>query len=235
MAIFGANSLSLNHMPNQFSAPHAWSLSPREAIQLQKQLANQVITQDELNQVNFVAGVDVGFENNNQITRAAVAVLSYPELQLIEHSIARRPTEFPYVPGLLSFREIPAILDALNQLTQLPDLLLCDGQGLAHPRRFGIACHLGVITGLPSIGVGKTRLTGKHGPVPKEKGKWAALMDRDETIGAVLRTRQAVKPVYISSGHKISLNTSIRYVMGCITRYKLPETTRWAHRLASES
>lgn len=220
-------------MPNQFSAPHAWSLSPSEAIQLQKQLASQVITQDEINQIDFVAGVDVGFENNNQITRAAVAVLSYPELQLIEHSIARRPTEFPYVPGLLSFREIPAVLDALNQLTQLPDLLLCDGQGLAHPRRFGIACHLGVITGLPSIGVGKTRLTGKHGPVPEEKGKWAALMDGDETIGAVLRTRQGVKPIYISSGHKISLNTSIRYVMGCITRYKLPETTRWAHRLAS--
>ena len=233
MAIFGVSSLSLNPMPNQFSPPHGWNLSPREAIQLQKQLANQVITKDELNQINFVAGVDVGFENNNQITRAAVAVLSYPELQLIEHRIARRPTEFPYIPGLLSFREIPAVLDALNQLTQLPDLLLCDGQGFAHPRRFGIACHLGVITGLPSIGVGKTRLTGKHGTVPKEKGKWATLMDGDETIGAVLRTRQGVKPIYISSGHKISLNTSIHYVMGCITRYKLPETTRWAHRLAS--
>ncbi len=233
MVISGESSLSLEQMSNQFRAPHAWNISPSEAIQLQKRLADQVIRRDEFSRINFVAGVDVGFEHNNQITRAAVVVLDYPHLQLIEHVIARRPTEFPYIPGLLSFRELPAVLDALNQLKQLPDLLLCDGQGLAHPRRFGIACHLGVITGLPALGVGKTRLTGKHGPVPEIKGEWTALMDRDETIGAVLRSRQGIKPIYISIGHKISLETSISYVMGCITRYKLPETTRLAHRFAS--
>ncbi len=217
----------------QYRAPHAWNLSPSDAIQLQKNLAAQVIRQDQLNTINSVAGVDVGFEENNRITRAAVVVLDFPSLELVEYSIARRPTEFAYIPGLLSFREIPAVLDALNKLNQPPGLILCDGQGLAHPRRLGIACHLGIITKLPTIGVGKTRLTGKHGPVPEIKGEWTALKDRDETIGAVLRSRQGVKPIYVSVGHMISLETAISYVMRCITRYKLPETTRWAHRLAS--
>lgn len=217
----------------RYRAPHAWDLSPGDAIQLQKKLAFQVIRQDQFDTINTVAGVDVGFEDNNCVTRAAVAVFDYPSLERVEYSIARRPTEFPYIPGLLSFREIPAVLDALNKLNRPPDLILCDGQGLAHPRRLGIACHLGIITRLPTIGVGKTRLTGKHGPVPEKKGAWTALLDGDETIGAVLRSRQGVKPIYISLGHKISLETAIDYVMGCITRYKLPETTRWAHRLAS--
>jgi len=214
-------------------APHPWQLTPTEAIQLQKQLATQVIYSDQFTQVNYVAGVDVGFEKNNQITRAAVAVLSYPELELVEYAIARRPTEFPYIPGLLSFREIPSVLDALNKIKQAPDLLLCDGQGIAHPRRLGIAAHLGIICDLPSIGVGKSRLVGRHEAAPENKGGWTALIDHGETIGAVLRTRIGVKPLYISSGHKVCLETAIKYVMACITRYKLPETTRWAHRLAS--
>ena len=216
-----------------YHAPHPWQLSPAEAIQLQKQLAIQVIRSDQFTQVNHVAGVDVGFENNNQITRAAVAVLSYPELELVEYAIARRPTKFPYIPGLLSFREIPSVLDALNKIKQTPDLLLCDGQGIAHPRRLGIATHLGIICDLPSIGVGKSRLIGRHEAVPDIKGEWTALIDHGETIGAVLRTRPGVKPLYVSSGHKICLESAIKYVMACVTRYKLPETTRWAHRLAS--
>ena len=217
----------------EYHAPHPWHLSPAEAIHLQKQLAIQVICNDQFTQVNYVAGVDVGFENNNQITHAAVAVLRYPELELVEYAIARRPTEFPYIPGLLSFREIPSVLDALNKLKQTPDLLLCDGQGIAHPRRLGIATHLGIICDLPSIGVGKSRLIGRHEAIPEKKGEWTALIDRGETIGAVLRTRTGVKPLYVSSGHKICLESAIKYVMACITRYKLPETTRWAHRLAS--
>ena len=218
---------------HRYQAPHLWQLSPTDAIQLQKQLATQVIRNDKFGEINYVAGVDVGFENNNQITRAAVAVLCFPELELVEHAIARRPTEFPYIPGLLSFREIPSVLDALNKIKQTPDLLLCDGQGIAHPRRLGIAAHLGIISDLPSIGVGKSRLIGKHEAVPETKGEWTALIDHGETIGAVLRTRPGIKPLYISSGHKICLESAIKYVMACITRYKLPETTRWAHRLAS--
>lgn len=212
---------------------HPWNLLPREAIALQEALKGSIITEDRLSPVNRVAGVDVGFENEGSITRAAVAVLSYPQLELVESAIARRPTSFPYVPGLLSFREIPAVLDALKKLLNPPDLLLCDGQGIAHPRRLGIASHLGLLVDIPSIGVGKTRLWGKHGAVPEEKGAWTPLRDGVEIIGAVLRTRVGVKPLYISSGHRVSLETAIRYVMGCVRRYKLPETTRQAHRLAS--
>jgi deoxyribonuclease V len=137
------------------------------------------------------------------------------------------------VPGLLSFRETPAVLEALGRLSERPDLLLCDGQGYAHPRRFGLACHLGVLTGLPSIGVAKSRLIGTHGALPKEKGAWVPLLDGDEAVGAVLRTRDGVAPLYVSIGHRVSLPTAIRWVLACTTRYRLPETTRQAHRLAS--
>ncbi|MGR6121122.1 MAG: deoxyribonuclease V [Candidatus Nitrosoglobus sp.] len=212
---------------------HSWNLSPREAMALQRQLASQVITEDRFGQVQAVAGVDVGFEEQGKITRAAVVVLRLDGLSLIEQVIARQPTRFPYIPGLLSFRECPAILAALEKLTVLPDLLLCDGQGIAHPRRFGIACHLGVLTNLPSIGVGKSRLVGKHGPVPDTRGDWTPLVDRRETVGAVLRTRTGVSPIFVSPGHRISLPTAIDYVMACTTRYRLPETTRAADKLAS--
>jgi deoxyribonuclease V len=144
------------------------------------------------------------------------------------------PTQFPYVPGLLSFREIPAILKALEQLKQIPDVLICDGQGLAHPRRLGIACHLGVLTGVPSIGVAKKRLIGEHEAVPDQRGAWVSLYDQGEVIGAVLRTRQGVKPVFVSIGHKVDLPFAIDLVMACTTRYRLPETTRWADGIASQ-
>jgi len=160
-------------------------------------------------------------------------VLSFPGLVLQEYAIARRATVFPYIPGLLSFREIPAVLDALQQLRRLPDLLLCDGQGLAHPRRFGIACHLGVLTDLPAIGVAKSRLVGTHGPLADDKGSRQVLYDKGEIIGSVLRTRRGVRPLYISVGHRISLETAVDYVLRCTTRYRLPETTRAAHKLAS--
>lgn len=210
-----------------------WPTTPAAAIALQQHLRSQVITTDAIGPVHTVAGVDVGFEANNTITRAAVAVLSWPELQLQEQAIARRPTSFPYIPGLLSFREIPTVLDALGQLQIQPDLLLCDGQGIAHPRRFGIACHLGLLVNLPSIGVAKSRLIGQHQEVAEQRGSWQPLLDQGEVIGAVLRTRPKTKPLYISPGHRISLETAITYVMSCTTRYRLPETTRWAHRLAS--
>ncbi|MGJ3247488.1 MAG: deoxyribonuclease V [Elainellaceae cyanobacterium] len=212
---------------------HHWPTTQHEAIALQNALKHEVILTDEFDDVQRVAGVDVGFEDSGNTTRAAVAVLSFPELQLQEKAIARRPTTFPYIPGLLSFREIPAVLDALEQLTLVPDLLLCDGQGIAHPRRLGIACHIGLLSDLPAIGVAKSRLVGFHDEVPNEKGSWQPLRHRGETIGAVLRSRTGTKPLYISPGHRISLLTAIDYVMRCTPKYRLPETTRQAHKLAS--
>lgn len=212
---------------------HPWDLAPAEARALQERLAAAVLRSDALGCVRHVAGVDIGFEAAGTLTRAAVAVLAFPQLDLVESSVATQPTRFPYVPGLLSFREAPAALAALGQLRRRPDLLLCDGQGIAHPRRFGLACHLGLLSGVPSIGVAKTRLIGEHAAVPPQRGGWAPLRDRGETIGAVLRSRAGVKPLYVSIGHRISLETALRMVMACVTRYRLPETTRWAHRLAS--
>lgn len=208
------------------------SLTPGEAIKLQRKMASKVILRDDLPEVETVAGVDVGFEDRNT-ARAAVVVLRLADLEPVDYTIARLPVAMPYIPGLLSFRECPVILDALSRLNIQPDLLLCDGQGIAHPRRLGVASHTGILTGLPAIGVGKSRLTGTHDPVPDEKGAWMPLMDKGETIGAVLRTRAGVKPLYISPGHRISLETSIRFVMACVTRYRLPETTRWADGVAS--
>jgi deoxyribonuclease V len=213
---------------------HRWDLTPAEAIAVQKQLCDRVILEDRFAPPARIAGVDVGFEDDGRITRAAVVVLEFPSLKPLEQALAHQPTRFPYVPGLLSFREIPAILQALDQLKLAPDLLLCDGQGLAHPRRFGLACHLGLLTDTPSIGVGKTRLVGSHEPVPEEKGSWVSLIDRGEEVGAVLRTRSGVKPIYVSIGHRISLQTAIKYALAATTKYKLPETTRAAHRLASD-
>ncbi|MBD1805045.1 deoxyribonuclease V [Microcoleus sp. FACHB-SPT15] len=212
---------------------HEWPLNVEEAIAIQNQLRSQVITEDQLGDVQYVAGVDLGFEEDGAISRAAVAVLSFPDLQLQEKAIAKRPTTFPYIPGFLSFREIPAILDALETVSITPDLIVCDGQGIAHPRRLGIACHLGVLIDIPTIGAAKSLLVGKHDEVPVEKGSWQPLQYRGEVVGAVVRSRTGVKPLYVSPGHRISLPTAIDYVLRCTTKYRLPETTRWADKLAS--
>ncbi|MEP0886535.1 deoxyribonuclease V [Trichocoleus sp. ST-U3] len=212
---------------------HEWPLNVEEAIAIQNQLRSQVITEDQLGDVQYVAGVDLGFEEDGAISRAAVAVLSFPDLQLQEKAIAKRPTTFPYIPGFLSFREIPAILDALEMVSITPDLIVCDGQGIAHPRRLGIACHLGVLIDIPTIGAAKSLLVGKHDEVPVEKGSWQPLRYRGEVVGAVVRSRTGVKPLYVSPGHRISLPTAIDYVLRCTTKYRLPETTRWADKLAS--
>jgi deoxyribonuclease V len=275
---------------------HDWDLTPGEARELQERLRYCVRLEDDLPaRIETVAGVDVGFEDQGKVTRAAVAVLGFPHLELVDQAIVRRPTRFPYVPGLLSFREVPALLEALDHLSILPQILFVDGHGYAHPRRFGIACHLGVLTNLPSIGVGKTRLIGYYEDPPQERGAWTPLKDKcvgndkiagnnfgqqswppspspqtpmlpgnparnpadgrwpnpfarvadgsqreeergkpkEETIGVVLRTRAGVKPVYVSVGHRMSLTTAVAWVM-CVTgRFRLPETIRQAHRLAS--
>ncbi|NJO29763.1 MAG: deoxyribonuclease V [Richelia sp. SL_2_1] len=219
----------------QIKQRHDWNLTTSEAKIIQEELQKEVLTEDKFTEpVKYVAGVDMGFEANGTISRAAVAVLSFPDLQLQEQSIARRNTTFPYIPGFLSFREIPAVLDALEQINTIPDIILCDGQGIAHPRRLGIASHLGVIIDMPTIGVAKSLLIGKHQEVAQIKGSWQPLIHKNETIGAVLRTRANVKPVYVSSGHRISLPTAIDYVLRCTPKYRLPETTRIADKLASE-
>ncbi|MGH7998771.1 MAG: deoxyribonuclease V [Brasilonema sp.] len=218
----------------KISQRHAWSVTVDEAIKVQEKLRDEVITEDKLKEpVQFVAGVDMGFEADGTISRAAVAVLSFPNLQLQETSLARRPTTFPYIPGFLSFREIPVVLDALEKIQTIPDLILCDGQGIAHPRRFGIACHLGLLVDIPTIGVAKSLLVGQHEDLPETRGSYQPLIHKGETIGVVLRTRTGVKPLYISSGHKVSLLTAIDYVLRCTTKYRLPETTRIADKLAS--
>ncbi|NNJ09398.1 deoxyribonuclease V [Chloroflexales bacterium ZM16-3] len=210
-----------------------WPTTTHEGVAIQEQLRGRVIVADEDFPLRTVAGVDAGFEQDGTVARAAVVVLSFPDLAPVAHALARSPALFPYIPGFLSFREAPAILEALAMLDIPPDLLICDGQGIAHPRRLGIASHLGVLTGIPAIGCAKALLIGRHDLVPDERGGRAALIHRGEQIGYVLRTRPGVKPVYVSPGHRVSLDRAANLVMSCITRYRLPETTRYAHNLAS--
>lgn len=214
------------------SPAHPWPTTAAEAIAVQKALAPRVRPNGRPGRVRRVAGVDVAFPGGGAVTRAAVVVLSYPGLAVVERAAVEAPTRFPYVPGLLSFREAPAVLAALAALEEPPDLLMVDGQGLAHPRRFGIACHVGLLADLPAIGVAKSRLTGTHAEPGPERGARAPLMDGAETIGMVLRTRAGVRPLYVSAGHRIDLAAAVDWVLACAPRYRLPEPTRLADRLS---
>jgi deoxyribonuclease V len=218
---------------NRGPLEHRWDVSSQEAVAIQQRLREAVGITDDLGEVHHVAGVDIGFEENNTVTRAAVVVLSFPDLLLVEQAIAHRPTTFPYIPGLLSFREAPAALSALERLAIRPDLLLIDGQGRAHPRQLGLACHLGLLSDIPAIGVAKSLLVGTHESLLESRGSQAPLLLQGEVIGMVLRTRSNVKPIYVSIGHRVSLETAVAYTMACCPKYRLPETTRQAHRLAS--
>lgn len=218
----------------QIKPLHDWNLSPQEAIQLQKQLAFEVIAEDKLNEpIETVAGIDLGYDAKNDMSRAVVAVLKFPELELIESSEAIMPIQFPYVPGLLSFRETPVAIKALEKLENAPDLILCDGQGLAHPRRFGIACHIGLLADVPTVGVAKSLLIGKFENLGETRGSRAPLIHKNEQIGVALRTKDKVQPLYVSVGHRINLETAIEYVLKCAPKYRLPETTRLADKMAS--
>jgi len=210
-----------------------WPGTVAEARAVQQRLAPRVVRRNRLGRVRFVAGTDVGISRDGKTARAAVVVLSFPSLERIDEAVSEMPVVFPYVPGYLSFREIPVLEQALRKLQMRPDLILCDGQGYAHPRRLGLASHLGVYLDMPTIGVAKSRLIGTHGAAPRKKGQWVPLHDGKERVGAVLCTRDGVEPLYISIGHRISLPTAIRYVLACTTRYRLPETTRAADQLAS--
>ncbi len=215
------------------SAIHPWLVTPAYARTIQSELAEDVICEPDFEEIRRIAGVDIGFEDNGRITRAAISVLDFESLQPLEEVIVREPTRFPYVPGLLSFREVPALLDALEGLDTPPDMILCDGQGLAHPRRFGLASHLGIVSDIPTIGVAKSRLIGTYREPGETKGSWSPLLDEGEIIGAVLRTRRGTQPLFVSIGHRVDLASAIRLVLHCTPRFRLPETTRRAHHLAS--
>jgi deoxyribonuclease V len=209
---------------------HSWDLSPQEAFDVQSDLAARVERQLRMGPLRHVAGIDVGVRDD--VARAAVVIFDFGGLDPVDYAIATRPVTFPYVPGLLAFREGPVVLDALERVSTTPDLLIFDGQGLAHPRRLGIASHIGLLVDMPAIGCAKSRLCGQHDEPGEEPGEYAFLVNKGEVIGAVLRTRRGVKPVYVSIGHRVDLATSVEYVLACCRGYRLPETTRWAHRVA---
>jgi deoxyribonuclease V len=186
----------------------------------------------DFRRLRTIAGMDVAV--GHDVARAAACVMSYPGLEPVATAVAERPLVFPYVPGLLGFREVPALLAALAELPLRPDLLLVDGHGLAHPRRFGVACHLGVESGLPAIGCAKSLLVGTHRPVGRRRGASTRLVDQGEVIGRCLRTRDGVRPVWVSIGHRIDLDSAVAIVLACTPRYRLPEPIRCADQLAGQ-
>ncbi|WP_240700951.1 deoxyribonuclease V [Pseudoalteromonas phenolica] len=206
-----------------------------DAELLQATLAKQVITHNEFNSINTVAGVDVAYhEQSNQVV-GAISVLDANTLELLETQVSIEEISFPYVPGLFSFRELPPLLNAFEKLTIKPDLIVCDGHGIAHPRRFGLACHLGVALNLPTIGCAKTRLIGDFLPVEQTRGQMSDLLFNEGLVGKVLRTQHNVKPVFVSIGHKISLDTAVDWVLKLSPKYRLPETTRQADQLVNKT
>jgi deoxyribonuclease V len=211
---------------------HSWQVSTAQAREIQLKLASQVSRTNEVVNPRFIAGVDISVDRVRDEARGAVVVLSYPELKVVETQVVEGRVEFPYVPGLLSFREAPLTLAAFERLETTPDLVLFDGQGIAHPRRLGLAAHLGLFLDTPTIGCAKSRLCGSHQMPGLEPGGFAELVDGEEVIGAALRTKTGTKPVYVSIGHKISLESAIHWVMRCCRGYRLPEPTRLAHLAA---
>jgi deoxyribonuclease V len=213
------------------AAMHPWDVSPKEAVRLQRALAPLVRVERLAHPPRLVAGIDVGVKGTRAL--AAAVLVQLPELCEVERALAIRDVAFPYVPGLLSFREAPSVLEALSRLHQTPDLLVFDGQGVAHPRRLGIASHVGVLLDRPAVGCAKSRLVGTHDDPPHERGGHVPLMAGDEQIGAVVRTRTGVRPLFVSVGHRVSLEDAVRIVLDCGSGYRLPEPTRLAHRVAS--
>jgi len=211
---------------------HSWQVSPTQALDIQQRLAVQVSRSNEVTTPHFIAGVDISVNKIQGIATGAVVVLQYPELRLVETKVAEGELAFPYIPGLLSFRESPLILAACQGLTITPDLIMVDGQGVAHPRRMGLASHLGLFLDTPTIGCAKSLLCGRHNEPGDGPGSYAEIVNRGETIGVALRTRLGVKPIYVSIGHKINLQAAIYWVMNCCRSYRLPEPTRLAHLAA---
>jgi deoxyribonuclease V len=209
---------------------HSWDVDPERAKDIQLRLRERVVTSPSGRRPGIVGGVDVSVRAGQ--ARAAVVLLSFPELEPLEAATAEAPVTFPYIPGLLAFREGHVVLEAIGRLEKQPDVLIFDGHGLAHPRRMGLATHLGVLLDMPSVGCAKSRLCGEHDEPDTKKGSWTELRDDNEVVGAVVRTRSLVRPVFVSIGHRVDLETAVKLVIDCSPRYRLPETTRWAHRVA---
>ena len=209
-----------------------WPHTPQEAREIQEGLRHRVVTEDRFGSIRIVVGLDAHYAPAQDLVWGAAAAMSYPELLLLESALACAPLTFPYVPGYLSFREAPALLAALESLSLQPDLLLVDGQGLAHPRRFGLACHIGVLADLPTIGVAKSRLFGSHEEPDAARGSSTPLILQDDVMGAVVRTRSNTRPLFVSVGHRIGLASAVRWVLRCAGRYRLPEPIRAADRLS---
>jgi len=211
----------------------AWDGNVAKARQLQLELATKVRLEDDSPPLRHIAGVDVGFEDGGAVTRAAAVLLDAKTLLPLKEIVARRPTCMPYIPGLLSFRELPTVLQALQELAEVPDLIFVDGHGIAHPRGLGIAAHLGVVTGLPTIGVAKSILVGTHGELGPSRGERVPLRYRDKVIACVLRSKDKIRPLIVSPGHRVSMESAPELVLSFCTKYRLPEPTRLADRLAS--
>jgi deoxyribonuclease V len=215
------------------STPHRWHVTPRRAVAIQRELAGRVRAVKPRRAIRLVAGLDSAFSRDGRHCIGGVVLWDLARQEVVEQRVALRAARFPYVPGLLSFREAPALLAALRALRTAPDALMCDGQGVAHPRRFGIACHLGVIVGLPTIGCAKSRLIGEYVEPGRRRGARSPLREGGERLGTVLRTREKVKPVFVSVGHRIDLATAEQIVLESAIRYRLPEPTRLADRLVA--
>ena len=214
---------------------HSWDITEDEARAVQRQLAPLVSRSNAIPEhPTLVAGVDVSPPDPNRRTVGAVALLSLPDLEVVEVKRVIGKFRFAYIPGLLAFREAPCLLEALSLLTTPPDFLLVDGHGLAHPRRFGLACHLGVLTGLPTIGCAKSVLVGTHDPPGQERGAYATLSEIDEVIGVALRTRESTRPVYVSIGHRVDLDAAVKWTLACCAGFRLPEPLRVAHQATRE-
>ncbi|HEY0979232.1 MAG TPA: deoxyribonuclease V [Candidatus Paceibacterota bacterium] len=215
---------------------HAWNLLPRDAIALQKELRTQVRLEPLARAPRLVGGCDVSMNRFAKEGFAGFVTLTYPELAVVDHAVAKAAIPFPYIPGLLSFREIPMLLAAWEQLREKPEVLLVDGIGIAHPRRLGIASHLGLVLDLPTIGVAKSVLVGSFEEPGNEPGDTTPLVDpkNGDVLGMALRTKRGVKPVFVSPGHRITLDESVALVRSCVVRHRLPEPTRHAHRIMNE-
>ena len=212
---------------------HSWDVTPREAARLQSELRRLIRLEPFAGPVRVVAGADVAFSRRDDLVFAAVVLMTWPECVTTATATAVREGTFPYVPGLLSFREGPALLDAFGRLPEDPDLLFFDGQGIAHPRRFGLASHLGLLLDAPSIGCAKSRLCGEHGDLARTRGSVADLIDGGEVIGAAVRTRDSVRPLYVSPGHRMDLLSAISFTLASCRGFRLPEPTRRAHALVT--
>jgi deoxyribonuclease V len=212
---------------------HPWNVTYEEAIKIQERLKDKVILKKIDRRINYIAGLDVSYAKGGNTVWAGVVVLDFPSLVKIEERWAQSKVSFPYIPGLLSFREIPALLDVLRNIEVEPDLIFCDGQGIAHPRGLGIASHLGVLLRKPTIGCAKSRLVGEFDPVGEDRGEYVYLRYQNRIIGAVVRTRSRIKPVFVSPGYGVMLKDCIRFVLETCPTYRIPEPTRQAHLLVN--